>query len=265
MTAHLTIYFQVYTMEQEKRGLCPYDDKRYLLANLPDGRPNPNTHAYGHRDLAAEKHLVADQPEFGAELIIRHPEERFARRHDRITRRLELAGVIEMEEELPDGDADGELHGDQLLMAERVAAARPGGAIRMGDVIERIIARDNLERPVSPPARMLAPPTQQRAGPSGLNAHFPPFRRRVDSSDENEPEQTGWRPRRLHLEFDDGDYEQKKEIEPEPPRRRTKVRHSVNLFIDAEAGVDGDASNDEESDEENDDLDGFIVADDIEF
>ena len=36
-------------------------------------------------------------------------------------------------------------------MAERVAAARLGGAIRMGDVIERIIARDNLERLLSPP------------------------------------------------------------------------------------------------------------------
>ena len=141
-------------MEQEKRGLCPYDDKRYLPADLPDGRPNPNTHAYGHRDLAAEEHLVADQPEPGAKLIIRHPEERFACRHARVTRRLEPDGAIEMEEELPDGDADGELHGDQLLMAERVAAARPGGAIRMGEVIERIIARDNLERPNSPLARM---------------------------------------------------------------------------------------------------------------
>ena len=29
--------------------------------------------------------------------------------------------------------------------------------------------------------------------------------------------------------------------------------------------MDGDASNDKESDGENDDLDGFIVADDIEF
>ena len=47
-------------MKQEKRGFCSYDDKRYLLADLPDGRPNPNTHAYNHRDLAAEQHLVAD-------------------------------------------------------------------------------------------------------------------------------------------------------------------------------------------------------------
>ena len=144
MTAHLTICFQVYTMEQNKRGLCPYDDKRYLLADLHDGRPNPNAHAYGHRDLAAEEHLIADQPEPGAELIIRHPEERFAGRHARVTRRLEIAGAIEMEEELLDGDPDGELHGDQLLMAERVAAARPGRAIRMGEVIKRIITRDNL-------------------------------------------------------------------------------------------------------------------------
>ena len=83
-------------MEQEKRGLCPYDDKRYLLADLPDGRPNPNTHAYGHCDLAAEENLVADQPEPCAELIIRHPEERFARINPRVTRRLKLAGAIEI-------------------------------------------------------------------------------------------------------------------------------------------------------------------------
>ena len=110
MTAHLTIRFKVYTMEQEKRGLCPYDDKRYLLADMPAGRPNPNTHAYGHGDLSAEEHLVADQPEPGAELIIRHSEERFARRHARVTRRLKLAVAMDMEEELPDGDAFGELH-----------------------------------------------------------------------------------------------------------------------------------------------------------
>ena len=108
-----------------------------MLADLYDGCPDRNTHAYGHRILAAEEHLVADQPEPGAKLFIRHQEERFARRHARVTRRLELANQIDMEEEkLPDGDADGELHGDQLLVAERVAAARPGSAIRMGEVID---------------------------------------------------------------------------------------------------------------------------------
>ena len=181
-----------------------------------------------------------------------------------MTRRLELAGAMDMVEELPDGDADGELHGDQLLMAERVAASRPGAAIRMGEVIERIIARDNLERPVSPPARMPAPPTPQRAGPSGLHAHLPPFRRRMVSSDEEEPERAVWPPRRPRLELEEADYEQE-DSEPKPPRRRKKARRRVNPFIDAEAGVDGDASNDEGTDDENDDLDGFIVADDVEF
>ena len=252
-------------MEQEKRGLCPYDDKRYLLADLPDGRPNPNTHAYGHCDLAAEEHLVADQPEPGAELIIQRREERFTRKHARVTRRLELDGALDMEEELPNGDADGELHGDQLLVAERIAAARPGGAIRMGDAIERIIARDNLERPISPRARMPEPPTPQRAGPSGLNAHLPPFRRPIDSSDEDEPVRPVWPPCRPHLELEDGDYEQESDAEPEPPRRRKKARRRTNLFIDAEAGVDGDASGDDRTEDENDDLDGFIVADDVEF
>ena len=165
---------------------------------------------------------MADQPEPGAELIIWSPKERFARRHARVTKRLELAGAMEMEEKLPYGDANGKLHGDQLLMAERLAFARPGAAFRMGDVIERIIAHDNLERPVSPPARMPAPSTQQRSGPSGLSAHLPLFRRRVDSSDEDEPERHLWPPRRPNLEFDDGDYEQEEDTEPESPIRKNK-------------------------------------------
>ena len=144
---------------------------------------------------------MTDQPKLGADLIIRYPEERFVRRHARVTRRQEHAGAMGIKEELPDGDVDGELYDDQLLMVERVVAARPGGAIRIGYVIEQIIASDNLERPVSP----------QRAGPSGLNAHLPPFRRRVDSSDKDEPELPVWPPRRPHLEFDDGDYEQEED------------------------------------------------------
>ena len=40
-----------------------------------------------------------------------------------------------MEKKLPNNDADGELYSYQLLVAERVAAARLGNALRMGDVI----------------------------------------------------------------------------------------------------------------------------------
>ena len=75
----------------------------------------------------------------------------------------------------------------------------------MNEVIKQIIARDILERPVSPHARMLAPPTPQPATQSKENAHWPPFHSGVDSSDENEPERPVWPARSPQLKFDDGD------------------------------------------------------------
>ena len=42
---------QVYSIEVVKLGLHPFDDKRYLLANLEDGSPNPFTHAFGHYSI----------------------------------------------------------------------------------------------------------------------------------------------------------------------------------------------------------------------
>ena len=94
-------------MEKEKRILCLYEVKRYLIADLPDGRPNPNTYAYHHCDLAAKEHLVVDLPEHDAELIIKHRKERFTRKHARVTKRLELAVVMDMAKMLPNGDALG--------------------------------------------------------------------------------------------------------------------------------------------------------------
>ena len=74
---------------------------------------------------------------------------------------------MEMEEKLPDNDADGKLNGNQFLKAERVAAARPGGVFRMGEGIEPIIARDNLEQPALPPVWM--PVYPRRDVPSRVN------------------------------------------------------------------------------------------------
>ena len=65
----------MYTNEQEKRGLFPYDDKRYLLADMPEGHLNINTLAYGHRDLSGRDHLMADQLKPCAKQIIQHFEE----------------------------------------------------------------------------------------------------------------------------------------------------------------------------------------------
>ena len=74
-----------------------------------------------------------------------------------------------------------------------------------------------------------------------------------------------WPPRRLLFEFDDGDYEQEEDTDPQPVIRKKRARRRANQFIDAETGEDGDGSSDEETDDENDDLDGFIVADDVEY
>ena len=72
-------------------------------------------------------------------------------------------------------------------------------------------------------------------------------------------------PRRPRLEFDINDYELEEDIEQEPPRRRKRARRSANPSINTEAGVDDEARGDERSHDENDDLDGFIVVDDLEF
>lgn len=69
-----------------------------------------------------------------------------------------------------------------------------------------------------------------------------------------------WPVRRPHLEFDDADYEQEVYIESHPVRYRNSARSRVHPFIDAEAGVVGNASGDDGPDHENAYLDGFIVA-----
>ena len=221
-------------------------------------------HAYGHCDMAAEEHLDADKPEPGAELIIRHPEERFARRHARVTRRLELAGAMGMDEELLDGDADGELHCDLLIVAERVTAARPGGASRMCDVIERIIARDNLERPILPPAQMPELPTPQRAGPSELNAHLPLFVvALIHPMKTSLLDQCGrlavctWSLRMVITSKRATPSQSFQDAGRKPDAATTRSSMPRPSWTGS--------SGDEGTEDENNDLDGFIVANDVEF
>ena len=62
---------QIHIVSQVKRGLCPYNDKRYLLANLINDKPNPNTHAFGHYELSNEAALSEiDQPAAGDNLYV---------------------------------------------------------------------------------------------------------------------------------------------------------------------------------------------------
>ena len=83
----------------------------------------------------------------------------------------------------------------------------------------------------------------------------PPTHRVVYSSDEDEPEQPVWPPRRTRLESSVDDEDTK----PQAPQRRKKARRRANPFIESEAGLDGDASEDES--DGNDGLADFIVFD----
>ena len=99
---------------------------------------------------------------------------RFKRNHERVVKTVakrarrdstgeEIGG--DEYEQVSEGDENGELNDAQLRQAERATANRPGAAIRIGDAIERICARENLQMPDSPPKRM-PPPSPQRAGKS---------------------------------------------------------------------------------------------------
>ena len=146
---------------------------------MPDGRPNLNTHVYGHRDLVSEENLAADHLEPGAKLIIRHVVKRFDRRHAGEIKQLGLSANIM--EKMLDANVVCKLQGDLLN-----EVTRPIGPMRIKEIIEQICSRQSVELPVSLPVRMPAPPSQQRAGPSGQNTDTGPCRRRIDLFEEEE-------------------------------------------------------------------------------
>lgn len=150
----------IYTIEVEKRGLHPYDDKRYLLANLEDGSPNPNTHAYGHYSIPATNiPLNANDASNGLVVRVRPPREsiemcqhkRYIKRHKRVEKKLAALEMDRNEEEWKyDGDNE-DINGEEMLdqlnestlaQAERAAVARPGVGGRLEEAIKRIIAKE---------------------------------------------------------------------------------------------------------------------------
>ena len=169
MSSYFFNKLKVYSLAVEKRGLIAYDDKRVLLANLNNGEPNPNTHAYGHFSLANEVRVQdgEEQPEAGNDLQIvsraRKEEARLQRKHALAIKRARRTQSENISE-----DDEAEVQGDDLIQAQRAAAARPPPSVRINTVIERICARDHLERPSSPPLRMPPPPSPQRAGKVAL-------------------------------------------------------------------------------------------------
>ena len=67
-----------------------------------------------------------------------------------------------------------------------------------------------------------------------------------------------WPPRRPRLESEEENAEP-----PQRPQRRKKTRRRANPYIESEAGVEGDDSDDES--DGNNDLADFIVFDDVEY
>ena len=126
-----------------------------------NGQPNPNTHAYGHNSLINEIQVeeTAEPATAGNDLHIvtreqRH-EARFARAHTLAIKRARRGNPYDS------SDVDeAEIQGDDLVNAERAAAARPATSVRINDVIKQICARQNLPRPTSPSSIM----PQARAG-----------------------------------------------------------------------------------------------------
>ena len=157
----IEFYFQVYSLAVEKRGLIASDDKRVLLADLDNGQPNPNTHAYGHYSLVNEVQVeeVEEQAVAGNDF---HIETREQRHEARLQRKHAIAlgrARRDNHEESWEND-EAEVTGDDLVAAQRDAVTRQGTSVRINDVIDQISARQNLQRPTSPPPFM----PSERAG-----------------------------------------------------------------------------------------------------
>ena len=154
-------YLQVYSLAVKKCGLIAYNDKRVLLADLNNGQPNPNTHACGHYSQVNEVQVedAEEQAAAGNDLHIitqkQKHEARLQRKHAIALKRAKRGNIDDSSE-----DDEAELGGDDLVVAQLAAAARPGTSVRINDVIEQICARQNLQRPTSQPPFM----PSERAG-----------------------------------------------------------------------------------------------------
>ena len=105
----------IYTMDVQKRGLVLYDDKRIFLADLPDGLPNPDTHAFGDFSLETVRMPDPEQPPAYEKMVVvvrpsrnEQYEAQPARKHARVVNKASAFRP----DNGGDGDSNGELHGN---------------------------------------------------------------------------------------------------------------------------------------------------------
>ena len=142
---------KVYSLAIEKRGLIAYDDKRVLLANLPNGEPNANTHVYGHFSLQNEVQVEnTDEPaahgnDYQVETREQHNEARFQRRHALAVIKARHSTPLDISD---DDNDNAEVYGENPECAERAAAARQGASRRLNATIDELLTRMNVQRPL---------------------------------------------------------------------------------------------------------------------
>lgn len=174
-----SLLHNIYSLEARKRGIVPFDDKRFLLADLDDGQPNPNTHAFGHYLIDTAEFPEPEQPPAGADMVIERHEPR-ANRNQRWEARLlrkHKRAVRNARDLQVDEDAD-DLDEAQLADMQQKAEARPGLAVRMEDAIDRLTA--NTRALEEAPCSVGAGPSRHSTDETILDEEAP----KSDSEDE---------------------------------------------------------------------------------
>ena len=111
---------------------------------------------------------MAERPD--TELIIERRERLFEKKHARVLKKVTARprrhsnGMADEYQEIPNVNTRGELHGAEVVQAERAAAARPGATVQLERVIERIIAAGaaNVQPPLpAAPSSIALNPVRQ--------------------------------------------------------------------------------------------------------
>lgn len=144
----------MYSLEQSKRGLCPHDNKRYVLADFAHGIQNRTpTHTVTKTLPLNSECLLKLKIILEQSYLLVLWEKRFLHQHIRVVERVSFQvhrnSNIDLIynnglDKIPDCDREKELHGAELKEAGRAGDARPGWRGRLDKVIDLITRMNNI-------------------------------------------------------------------------------------------------------------------------